>query len=153
MIRQMQEKDLDEIILIENELFTSPWNKEQFVYEINENEFSRSFVLEIDNEIIAYGMMWFLFENADITNIAVKKKYQKQGYGLKMLKHLIKEAINNNCEFIHLEVRINNKEAINLYNKMGFETVRIRKHYYEDGSDAYDMIKAIGGLSEKDFSD
>ena len=153
MIRQMQEKDLDEIILIENELFTSPWNKEQFLYEINENEFSRSFVLEIDNEIIAYGMMWFLFENADITNIAVKKKYQKQGYGLKMLKHLIKEAINNNCEFVHLEVRINNKEAINLYNKMGFETVRIRKHYYEDGSDAYDMIKAIGGLSEKDFSD
>ena len=153
MIRQMQEKDLDEIILIENELFTSPRNKEQFLYEINENEFSRSFVLEINNEVIAYGMMWFLFENADITNIAVKKKYQKQGYGLKMLKHLIKEAINNNCEFIHLEVRINNKEAINLYNKMGFETVRIRKHYYEDGSDAYDMIKVIGGLSEKDFSD
>lgn len=153
MIRQMQEKDLDEIILIEKELFTSPRNKEQFLYEINENEFSRSFVLEMNNEIIAYGMMWFLFENADITNIAVKKKYQKQGYGLKMLKHLIKEAINNNCEFVHLEVRINNKEAINLYNKMGFETVRIRKHYYEDGSDAYDMIKAIGGLSEKDFSD
>ena len=153
MIRQMQEKDLDEIILIENELFISPWNKEQFLYEINENELSKSFVLEINNEVIAYGMMWFLFENADITNIAVKKKYQKQGYGLKMLKHLIKEAINNNCEFIHLEVRINNKEAINLYNKMGFETVRIRKHYYEDGSDAYDMIKAIGGLSEKDFSD
>lgn len=153
MIRQMKEKDLDEIILIEKELFTSPRNKEQFLYEINENEFSRSFVLEMNNEIIAYGMMWFLFENADITNIAVKKKYQKQGYGLKMLKHLLKEAINNNCEFVHLEVRINNKEAINLYNKMGFETVRIRKHYYEDGSDAYDMIKAIGGLSEKDFSD
>lgn len=153
MIRQMKEKDLDEIILIEKELFTSPRNKEQFLYEINENEFSRSFVLEMKNEIIAYGMMWFLFENADITNIAVKKKYQKQGYGLKMLKHLLKEAINNNCEFVHLEVRINNKEAINLYNKMGFETVRIRKHYYEDGSDAYDMIKAIGGLSEKDFSD
>lgn len=153
MIRLMQEKDLDEIILIEKELFTSPWNKEQFLYEINENEFSKSFVLEIDNEVIAYGMMWFLFENADITNIAVKKKYQKQGYGLKMLKHLLKEAINNNCEFVHLEVRINNNEAINLYKKMGFETVRIRKHYYEDGSDAYDMIKAIGGLSEKDFSD
>ena len=70
-----------------------------------------------------------------------------------------KEINGNNIESTvsnegkKIEVRINNEEAINLYNKMGFETVRIRKHYYEDGSDAYDMIKAIGGLSEKDFSD
>lgn len=153
MIREMKENDLDEVLVIEKSLFNSPWNKEQFLYELNDNDLGNAYVYELDNKIIGYGMLWYLFENADITNLAIKKEYQNKGYGKELLKFLLIDALKNDCEFVHLEVRVNNDNAINLYKKFGFEIIRTRKAYYEDGSDAYDMIKGIGGLNEKDFSD
>ena len=43
-----------------------------------------------------------------------------------------------------LEVRVSNDKAIALYKKNGFETVALRKNYYEDNhEDAYLMIKQM----------
>ena len=45
------------------------------------------------------------------------------------------------CENITLEVRVSNKVAINLYKSCGFNVVATRKRYYENGEDAYLMLK------------
>jgi ribosomal-protein-alanine N-acetyltransferase len=43
-------------------------------------------------------------------------------------------------------VRVSNDRAIQVYEKNGFITVNKRKKYYEDGEDAYLMVKPLGGL-------
>lgn len=39
-IREMDVDDLERIVELEKDLFTSPWNKDDFIYELNENPFS-----------------------------------------------------------------------------------------------------------------
>lgn len=154
MILDMTLQDLDAVVAIERELFTSSWTKEQFEYEINENPFSKLYVLKKDAEIIGYGGFWALFERAEITVLAIKEEYQGQGLGEKMLSHLIDEAIKKACDIVLLEVRVSNDRAIALYRKCGFEQLRIRKDYYQDNhEDAIEMMKVVGGLNEKNISD
>lgn len=151
-IEKMTIDDVDEVFSLEKELFSDPWPK-HFFFEELENEFANYYVYKNEEEIIGYAGMWQMFENCDLTNIAIKKEYQGKGYGEKLLKFMIKEAIKNNCEFMHLEVRVSNIKAKNLYEKFGFEETRIRKHYYENGEDCIDMVKGLLGLNEEDFSD
>ena len=149
MIELLRKEDLDQIVIIENEAFSKPWTKQYFIHEIESNDVAELYVLKLDNEIIGYGDIWFLFENCDLTKIAIKKKYRNQGYGDMLLKQLMKIAKNKGCEYMHLEVDVNNDEAINLYNKNNFETVRTRKNYYESGNDAYDMIKDLSSIDKR----
>jgi ribosomal-protein-alanine N-acetyltransferase len=57
---------------------------------------------------------------------------------------LLRRAINvlkevYNCESIYLEVRVSNTPAISLYKKFGFSISKIKRGYYRDGEDAYEM--------------
>ena len=47
------------------------------------------------------------------------------------------------CENSTLEVRVSNTVAINLYKSFGYEIVTTRKRYYENGEDAYLMLKEL----------
>lgn len=151
-IEKMTINDIDEVFTLEKELFVDPWPK-HFFFEELENEFANYYVYKNEEEIIGYAGMWQMFENCDLTNIAIKKEQQGKGYGKELLKFMIKEALKRNCEFMHLEVRVSNTKAKNLYEKLGFEQTRIRKHYYENGEDCIDMVKGLLGLNEEDFSD
>lgn len=146
-LRRMELIDLEIISNLEIDLFTSPWKKQDFEYEISKNEFAHYYIVEVDDDIVGYFGLWCLFDQAQITTIGTKKEYQKQGVGSFMMEQLIRIAIDNECEFITLEVRVSNQVAQNLYMKHGFETINIRKDYYKDNhEDAYLMIKPIGGL-------
>ena len=143
MIELMKSEDLEQVLQIENACFADPWPERYFLDELNNNELCRLYVLKQDNQIIAFGSIWIMFENCDIVNIAVKPEYQSKGYGQMMLDRLLFEAKSNGCEFAHLEVRYNNEPALNLYKKNGFEIVRTRKAYYSNGDDAFDMIRNV----------
>ena len=48
-------------------------------------------------------------------------------------------------EFIHLEVRKDDKKAVGLYKKFGFEEINVRKDYYGKNKDASCMVKGLVG--------
>ena len=141
MIELMKKEDLDQVLEIENACFSDPWTRNYFEDELNNTELCRLFVDRQDDEIVSFGSIWLMLENCDIVNIAVKPEHQRKGLGQAMLDRLIEEAKNNNCEYVHLEVRYNNVPALNLYRKNGFEKVRTRKSYYSNGDDAFDMMR------------
>lgn len=143
--------DVDALLKIEKECFDDPWPRASFENDIN-NELTDFIVLKDNDEIIGFYDVWYMFENADIANIAISKDYQGKGLGEKLLKDLIVRCIKKEVEFLHLEVSVENTKAYNLYKKLGFEEVRTRIGYY-NGVDAKDMVKGLIGLSEKDFSD
>lgn len=149
IICKLKEKDLDIIVNIEKEIFTSSLNKNDFLYELYQNPFSHYYVL-IDNEtIIGYIGFWITFEIAQLTNIAVRKVYQGKGYGQKLLDVCFQKVNKAKCDNITLEVRVSNLKAIKFYEKNGFIKVNIRKGYYQDNhEDAYLMIKPLGGYNE-----
>lgn len=145
MIRKMMANDLSAVTIIDEELFQSPWNKEQFLYEMEENAYANLFVLEEDGKIIGYIDYWITFEIAQLAKIAIDQSFQGKGYASILMKHMIKHCEEAMCENISLEVRVSNAQAIALYEHYDFMEVAIRKGYYQDGVDAKLMVKALGG--------
>ncbi len=149
MIRKMQDQDLAEACRMEEELFpSSPWDSKEFQYELHENPFATLYVLEEDHHVIGYADLWIMYEQAEVANIAVSANVQKQGLGSQLMEYMVREAVMHDCENLSLEVRISNAPAIALYEKYGFIIANRRKHYYEDGEDAWLMVKPLGGLKE-----
>lgn len=137
-IHNLDERFLDEIDLIENASFKSPWSKNAYLSEVyNERAFYK--VITKENEVVAYGGFHKIFDEAHITNIAVKESFRKQGFGKMLMEALIEEAKKLQISSMTLEVRISNLNAIELYDKMGFKSAGVRPRYYGDGEDALIM--------------
>lgn len=149
MIRKMCVEDLAHVMAIENACFSSPWTLAEYEYELLENPFASLFVYEVDHQIIGMFDVWVTFEVAQIANIAIAPDFQGKGYGQQLMNELIDFCVKKDCENITLEVRISNESAISLYHKNNFVISHIRKNYYEDGEDAYLMMKELGGFSNE----
>lgn len=146
MIKEMNVEHLNDVCHLENILFTSAWQYKDYLYELTENPYSNYFVYLIDGKIVGYIGEWITFEQAQITTLGVDPQYQRQKIATKLLEHAIKIAEDKQCEIMSLEVRISNEKALNLYKKLGFEIVNIRKGYYQDNhEDAFLMMKPVGG--------
>lgn len=142
-ILKVSHSDLDKILEIENESFIKPFKKENFLYELNENPFSRFYKLVIDNEIIGFLLLYVTFDSSSIVQIAIKKDKRNQGFAGFLLQNVEKLLIKEEVNFITLEVRVSNIPARKLYKKLGYEEINIKKGYYEDGEDAIYMVKGI----------
>lgn len=55
-----------------------------------------------------------------ITNVSVLEEFQNKGIAKNLLQHTINNAISNGFKTLSLEVNVNNKNAIQLYQKLGF---------------------------------
>ena len=82
--------------------------------------------------ITGFGGIWVMADESHITNIAVRKRYQRQGIGELLLIHLIGQTKRLRAEFATLEVRVSNTTAQNLYRKYGFVQTGLRRGYYTD---------------------
>ncbi|MCK5720609.1 MAG: ribosomal protein S18-alanine N-acetyltransferase [Thiomargarita sp.] len=129
-IRSMQISDLDKIVAIETQIYTFPWNKQVFTDCLNAKYIAK--VLEKGEYLVAYALMSIVLDEANILNICVSPTQQGNGYGEKVLNYLLDLAEINLIQTIFLEVRASNKIAINLYKKLGFNQVGIRKNYYRN---------------------
>lgn len=130
-LREMKAEDLEDVLAIERESFSTPWTKNLFFDEL-ENLRTVYFVCCSDDEVLGYGGMWHVVDEGQITNIAVKKAFRKKGVASSILSALIDWAKKKEISVIGLEVREHNAAAIGLYEKYGFVPVGMRKNYYRE---------------------
>ena len=129
-IRFMEEKDLEQVCKIENQLFSMPWQKKDFAAAI-QNEIGIYLVAEQDDTILGYCGMWNVANEGQINNVAVQTDAQNCGIGYQMLMELIQCGKKEKITAFTLEVRVGNCGAKHLYEKLGFKEVGIRKKFYE----------------------
>jgi ribosomal-protein-alanine N-acetyltransferase len=139
VFRAMTMADIPAIVEIELEAFSSPWTTEAFTNELINNLFARYLVMENKGEIIGYGGMWVIMDEAHVTNIAVRSDFRGQGLGRRLLFELQRTAVFFGAAKMTLEVRMSNEIALRLYRKFGFEPSGIRPRYYSDNEDALIM--------------
>lgn len=138
--RVMTAGDIEQIIAIEQEAFTEPWTAEAFLNELANNLFAKYIIAEYAGEIIGYGGMWIIIDEAHITNIAIRSGFRGMGFGHLLLTEMKKTASCFGALKMTLEVRVSNNAAQRLYAKHGFEASGIRPNYYSDnGEDAIIM--------------
>ena len=112
-----------------------PWSREAFVRELD-NPVAVYTVALFDSRVIAYGGMWHILEEGQITNIAVRSDVRGRGVGNALLAKMLASAREKGMERATLEVRISNAHARRLYEKHGFCCAGVRRGYYPDGEDA-----------------
>lgn len=105
-------------------------------YSILEKELSNTnttyIVAKQDNKILGFAGILTILDESNIMNIVTKKNKRNLGIGSLLLSELINISKKLNMNSITLEVNENNIPAIKLYQKYNFQTVGIRKKYYNN---------------------
>lgn len=138
-IRLMDKADVPQVFDIERKSFdSSSWTIDTFYHEIEQNDFAFYFVIEYDEQIVGYVGLWIVLDNAQITTIAIDEQYRGYGLGQLLLKYVI-DYVQEACEALSLEVRVDNYVAQHVYQNLGFQYGGKRKNYYGEGEDALVM--------------
>ena len=130
LFRPMTAEDIDQVVEIEKQLFSSPWERDAFEYEL-EQPCAESYVVVERDRVVAYLLAWALLDEMHVLNLAVIAEFQHRGIARRMLEWVIDRVQAQQVKTVHLEVRESNARAIRLYEKIGFKTVGRRRHYYE----------------------
>lgn len=131
-------KNLLEIAKMEKEVFYNTAFSMKQLEEMKEIERYRFFIIKIEEKIAGYVILYDSVDVWEIMKIAVGKEHRRKGIGEKMIKYIFSLTQMP----VMLEVRENNKGAIEFYKKSGFEQIATRKNYYTDtGEAAYIMVK------------
>jgi ribosomal-protein-alanine N-acetyltransferase len=140
LIEPMQLADLDAVHQIELASFSSPWPANAYRSELETNRLASYLVARIDGDIVAYGGMWLMVDEAHITTFAVHPAWRRQKIGERLLLAFLDLAVARQAREATLEVRLSNISARRLYEKYGFRPVGLRPRYYSDnGEDALIM--------------
>lgn len=129
---------------LEKECFgKDAWNINSLRAEFS-NQFSHFFAKIVDDKIVGYVCARIIYEEAQISNIAVSLSYRRQGIATELLDELANFAREQNCERCELEVNTANNPAVALYKKCGYEIVGTRPNFYRRSRystrDAYTMV-------------
>ena len=134
---KIDKMSLEDLISIKDILtteFDDFWNYEILKSELESNNSYFFVAKNISGEIVGFAGIKVILDEADIMNIVIKKTYRNQGIGTLLLENLILLAKDLNISTLFLEVNEQNKPAIHLYEKLGFEKLGVRKKYYNNNN-------------------
>jgi len=140
-IRNFEYEDLEEVAKIADESLQEDYSIDFFLYlwQINPDGF---LVAEKDGKVV--GFIVSIKEGKEklrILMLAVDKKFRRMGIGKSLLRELLIKYPE--ARKIVLEVRSDNREAINFYRKQNFKIKGKIDNFYSDGSTAYLMEKVL----------
>jgi len=139
-IRPMTGADLPAVQLIERASFATPWPPHAYRQELEANRLAHYLVATLGGEVVAYGGIWLMVDEAHVTTFAVHPRYRRRRIGERLLLSLLDLSVDRHAREATLEVRLSNLAARRLYEKYGFRPVGIRPRYYSDnGEDALIM--------------
>jgi [ribosomal protein S18]-alanine N-acetyltransferase len=146
ILRPMARADLAAVARLEVALFgEEAWSTDMLTGELA-GEPARYYLVAADDGVIAgyAGMLAPGGGHADVLTVGVAQDRWGEGIGAALVEHLLAEAGRRGCTEVFLEVRVDNDRAQRLYRRHGFDSVGIRRGYYQpSGTDALVMRRKI----------
>lgn len=135
-IKYMQLSDLDEICKVEAEAYGNHhWSRDAFINEYENNLAKYYIARNNDNNLLGYLGAWMIIDEAHITTLAVSPNFKRKKVAQTLMNCFIEDCYKNMVKYITLEVRVSNEPAISLYKKFGFNSLGVRKGYYQDNNE------------------
>jgi len=133
--------DLPVFVSLDKELFPySPWSASQYKEEFSSP--TRHFVVAIDAEqnIIGYAGVFAPGQaEADVLTVGVIPSHRGQGIARQLMSMITNWATEQGSIAMMLEVKVDNSDAIGLYESLGYSKLNVRKDYFGAGLDALVM--------------
>lgn len=131
VVRRMTSADVDAVVGIESDVFTSPWSADTFTSLVDRPNLEL-LVLEDEREgVIGYAVLWCILDQGELANVAVMPRLRGRGLGTYLMGCVMEAARARGVETVFLEVRASNATALDLYRRFGFSEVGLRKGYYD----------------------
>ena len=130
-IVKMEPCHVAQVAKLEKLCFSDPWSERSVAGELT-NPLSLWLVAVDDGKVVGYVGSQTVMGEADMMNVAVDPRYRRGGVGQALILSLIDALIAHDCYQLTLEVRASNREAISLYQKLGFAQVGRRPNYYRN---------------------
>jgi ribosomal-protein-alanine N-acetyltransferase len=124
----MHPTDLEEVMAIENTIYSHPWTRGNFVDSLRAGYDCRTWRLE--GELVGYFILTAAAGEAHLLNLSIAVRHQRSGHGRALLAEAAELARRRGAASLFLEVRPSNLAAQALYTRFGFRRVAIRKGYY-----------------------
>ena len=142
-LRNLRLRDLGAIERIERRSYPTPWSRSMFAGELTK---SSSVCLgahdtEVDR-LVGYLIISRYVDAWHVMNVAVAPEHRGRGIATMLLERLFELTSGDGRRGYTLEVRVSNRNAIRLYERLGFKARGIRRGYYTDNrEDALIMWK------------
>ncbi|HEY0460891.1 MAG TPA: ribosomal protein S18-alanine N-acetyltransferase [Pyrinomonadaceae bacterium] len=144
-IHPLTEKHLKEVMRVNLRCFKKGENytKHTFSFLLNEPT-TLSYRVSTPTEQIA-GFIFVMTDSGTghITTIGVAPEHRRRGLAEKMILHAEESLIKREIMTVSLEVRVSNIAAQSLYRGAGYTTVQRLNNYYNNGEDAFLMVKSL----------
>ncbi|MBA2227237.1 MAG: ribosomal protein S18-alanine N-acetyltransferase [Gemmataceae bacterium] len=138
-IRWMIRRDLSDVLRTEMASFEYAWSEEDFLRCLRQRH-CIGMVAEQGESIVGFMIYELQKSCLHLLNFAVHPSARRTGIGTQMIQRLIQKMEAHRRRAITLLVRERNLTAQLFFRKMGFQAVRLLRHYYPDtGEDAYQM--------------
>lgn len=124
----MRCEDIDELLAIEESLYTFPWSRANFADSIASGYSVCG--CRAAGELIGYFVLLLAVGEAHLLNIGVAEEWQGMGEGGELRRQALRLAQRAGALSVLLEVRPSNVRALALYARFGFEQIGQRRGYY-----------------------
>lgn len=124
----MRQEDLDEVLEIENAIYTHPWTRGNFSDSLRAAYDCRTW--RLDGELVGYFILMVAMGEAHLLNLSIAARYQRSGQGSALLREALELARRRGGKSLFLEVRPSNAAAQALYARFAFRRVGVRRGYY-----------------------
>ncbi len=151
MIRKARVNDIPRLLEIENSCFDYDQLSRRNFHWMIKKAHSIFMVLEYGTQVVGYGLVLINSGTslARLYSIAILKDFQGLGLASKLIKELEdRGALEEDCAYLRLEVKEDNKSAIRLYERLGYTKFTEKEDYYDDGKTAYCYEKRIRTLTK-----
>jgi ribosomal-protein-alanine N-acetyltransferase len=137
-IRRLSYADLPTVISIERRSFPTPWSLAMFVLELSKPGGICLAAEDGDGALIGYLVCARYDDVWHLMNVAITPDRRRRGIARALIARLFEEA-GQGARYT-LEVRVSNRVAIAMYERLGFRSAGRRRSYYHDnGEDALIM--------------
>ena len=132
IITEMTEKHVAQVAELEKICFGSAaWSENSIASELK-NQLSL-WLVALDGETVAgYVGSQTVMDESDMMNVAVHPDRRRQGIAEELVNALADALREKESRCLTLEVRASNEPAKQLYEKLGFVSVGLRKNYYRN---------------------
>jgi len=130
VIRPFRSSDIRTVVSLEREVFPDPWPRSAFEDILRESGWY-AVVAETDTgEIAGYACYLIIGPEGHLANIAVAPPFRRKSVAKRLLDNILNAVEESACEYLLLEVRPSNTNALAFYEKQGFALLYRRPNYY-----------------------
>ncbi|HEY0385736.1 MAG TPA: ribosomal protein S18-alanine N-acetyltransferase [Pyrinomonadaceae bacterium] len=137
-LRPMAERDLLEVVQIEEICGLSRWGRDGYRTELLSEVDGLMLIASplsnarnpADERIAGFIAARLMADELHINNVAVRQQYRRSGIGGALLSAVMERGKQQGARKAFLEVRVSNAPARALYERHGFEIVGKRPDYY-----------------------